>query len=39
MDYADGTQQTIVTDETWKAGRSPLLRAEIYDGEVYDARL
>lgn len=39
VDYADGTQQTIVTDETWKAGRSPLLRAEIYDGEVYDARL
>ncbi len=38
IEYEDGTKQTFVTDEHWKATRSPLLRAEIYDGEVFDAR-
>jgi alpha-L-rhamnosidase len=28
----------IVTDEKWKADISPILFAEIYDGETYDAR-
>ena len=39
IEYADGTRQTILTDESWEAMRSPYLRAEIYDGEVFDARL
>lgn len=39
IDYADGTQQRIATDAAWRASESPFLRAEIYDGEVYDARL
>jgi len=30
--------QTIVTDETWKAGTGPILRNSVYLGEVYDAR-
>jgi alpha-L-rhamnosidase len=38
IDYQDGTTDTIVTDEQWKAGISPILSAEIYDGETYDAR-
>jgi alpha-L-rhamnosidase len=37
-DFADGTSQTIVTDETWKAGTGPILRNSVYLGEVYDAR-
>ncbi len=37
--YADGTEEWICTDESWKGSRSPALFSEIYDGEVYDARL
>ncbi len=39
IDYADGSRETIVTDESWKAAASPILRSEIYGGEEYDARL
>ena len=38
IDFADGTSQTIVTDETWKVGNGPILRNSVYLGEVYDAR-
>ena len=37
--YADGTRETLVTDESWKAAASPILQSTIYAGEVYDARL
>ncbi|MFA2603693.1 family 78 glycoside hydrolase catalytic domain [Bacillus cereus] len=37
--YEDGTKEKIVTDETWKVTSSPILYSEIYEGEVYDARL
>lgn len=37
--YADGTTERIVTDETWRAARGPILASDIYDGETYDARL
>jgi alpha-L-rhamnosidase len=39
IDYADGSHDTAVTDESWKAAASPILRSDIYGGEVYDARL
>jgi alpha-L-rhamnosidase len=39
LDYADGSRETIVTDGSWKAAASPIIRSEIYAGEVYDARL
>ena len=39
LDYADGSHDTVVTDESWKASASPILRSDIYGGEVYDARL
>ena len=39
LDYADGSHDTVVTDESWKAAASPILRSDIYGGEVYDARL
>ncbi len=36
--HADGTVEWIATDESWKADVSPILKAEIYDGETFDAR-
>src|SRR5438105_4745392 len=38
IDFADGTSQTIATDDTWKMAESPILRSELYAGETYDAR-
>ena len=35
--YADGTQETICTDESWTAGESQVRFSELYDGEVVDA--
>ena len=37
--YADGTVDTVVTDEGWRAGHGPIRRSGIYAGETYDARL
>jgi len=39
INYADGTTERIFTDETWRAARGPILASDIYDGEIYDARL
>jgi alpha-L-rhamnosidase len=39
IDYADGTHDEIVTDGSWKASQSAILKSEIYNGENYDARL
>jgi alpha-L-rhamnosidase len=39
LTYADGTNERIVTDETWRAETGPILSSDIYDGETYDARL
>ncbi|MBV9342018.1 MAG: family 78 glycoside hydrolase catalytic domain [Acidobacteria bacterium] len=38
LEYTDGSLEWIVTDDSWKADVSPILSAEIYDGETYDAR-
>ena len=38
IEYTDGSVDWILTDENWKADISPILHAEIYDGETYDAR-
>ncbi len=38
VELADGSRTTIVTDETWKVTQGPILRNNIYLGEVYDAR-
>ena len=35
----DGTTQMIGTDESWKCKPSPILENNIYDGEIYDARM
>jgi alpha-L-rhamnosidase len=37
IEYKDGTSDWILTDEKWKADISPILSAEIYDGETYNA--
>ena len=37
--YKDGTTTTIVTDDSWEYGASPITFASLYDGEIYDARL
>jgi len=39
LDYADGSHDTVVTDESWKGAASAIVRSDIYGGEVYDARL
>jgi alpha-L-rhamnosidase len=38
VEYADGTQETIVSDDSWKASHGPLLEADFLMGETYDAR-
>jgi alpha-L-rhamnosidase len=38
LQYADGSVEWLVTDERWKAKASPIVSAEIYDGETYDGR-
>ena len=37
--YEDGSEEIIGTDASWKASTGPILMSDIYDGEVYDARL
>ena len=37
--YEDGTEEIIITDESWKNKTGPILMSEIYHGETYDARL
>ncbi|MBW8880398.1 MAG: family 78 glycoside hydrolase catalytic domain, partial [Asticcacaulis sp.] len=39
LTYGDGRRETVISDETWTLSRAPVTRAEIYDGEDYDARL
>ena len=37
--YTDGTEEVIVSDQSWKASKSPIVMDLVYDGEHYDARL
>src|SRR3989339_617653 len=37
--YEDGTTDIIASDQSWKASTGPILFSDIYDGELYDARL
>jgi alpha-L-rhamnosidase len=38
IEHTDGSVTWINTDESWQAAVSPIEKAEIYDGETYDAR-
>jgi alpha-L-rhamnosidase len=37
--YTDGSEDIIVSDQSWKASKSPIVIDLVYDGEHYDARL
>ncbi|MEU9629276.1 family 78 glycoside hydrolase catalytic domain [Streptomyces luteogriseus] len=37
--YTDGSVQWIATDGSWKAAEGPYVKADLQDGETYDARL
>jgi alpha-L-rhamnosidase len=39
IEYTDGTKETINTDEHWKYTYGPIMASDIYDGEIYDARM
>jgi alpha-L-rhamnosidase len=39
LEYADGSIETLVTDETWKTHPGPITFSSIYGGEDFDARL
>ena len=38
MIYESGKEETVFTDTTWLAGKSNILKSQIYNGEVVDAR-
>jgi alpha-L-rhamnosidase len=38
INYADGSQEIIVSDNTWKTAASPISFNNLYGGEDYDAR-
>jgi alpha-L-rhamnosidase len=37
--YTDGSEEVVMSDENWKAAKSPILKNMVYYGETYDARL
>jgi len=39
VEYKNGRREIVSTDNTWKASTGPILKSDIYDGELYDARL
>ncbi|MBQ8812926.1 MAG: family 78 glycoside hydrolase catalytic domain [Lachnospiraceae bacterium] len=38
IQLADGSEQVIVTDDSWRCTPSPVLFDNFYDGEIYDER-
>src|SRR5262245_7491093 len=38
VDYADGTSEMLGTDDSWRAATGPIRWADLFMGEVYDAR-
>jgi alpha-L-rhamnosidase len=37
--YNDGSSETIITDKSWKVNTGAILESDIYNGEIYDARM
>ncbi len=37
--FKNGSQETVISDPSWKTSAGPVVRSCIYDGEVYDATL
>ncbi len=38
IEYADGSIDSIVTDESWLVNKSAVIYSDLYNGEYYDAR-
>lgn len=38
IEYSDGTKKSIVSNHTWKVTDGPIIKNNVYLGEVYDAR-
>ncbi|MCL6606059.1 MAG: glycoside hydrolase family 78 protein [Paenibacillus sp.] len=39
IEYADGSEEVVCSDTSWRSSTGPIVFSEIYDGEMYDARL
>ncbi|SHF41084.1 alpha-L-rhamnosidase [Pedobacter caeni] len=39
IEYTNGTKKTINSDGSWKYSTGPILFSDLYNGEIYDARL
>ncbi len=39
LEYKDGTVEVVGSDKSWEVTEGPILRNNVYLGEVYDARL
>ena len=39
IEYDNGEKETITTNNNWKTAYGPILESDIYNGEIYDARL
>jgi alpha-L-rhamnosidase len=39
LEYADGSVQTVGTDDAWRVAPGPITFSSVYGGEDYDARL
>jgi alpha-L-rhamnosidase len=37
--YQDGSEEILNTDDSWNYSHGPIIDSELYDGEIYDARL
>ena len=39
IDYEDGAQEIVTSGKSWKTSYGAILESDIYNGEIYDARL
>ncbi len=39
IEFEDGSKETVCSDKSWKSATGPILKSDIYNGELYDARL
>ncbi len=39
LEFEDGTTERIVTNDSWRSSTGAIQSSDIYDGEIYDARL
>ncbi|WP_163539909.1 alpha-L-rhamnosidase [Gracilibacillus sp. YIM 98692] len=39
LEYEDGSEQVVKTDESWQVAESAIQMSEIYHGETYDSRI